>query len=612
MFRGLQIVALDFETYFSTEYSLRLKKYNTSGYIRDPQFKAQCVAIKVGQAPVAWYRAADVRTAVHSVDWSNTALLAHNVAFDGFILSHHYGVTAKYYLDTLSMARAIHSNSIRAGLDAVSTFYGVGNKLPHILDRTKGIVTLDHDLETKLGQYCAMDTELCRMIFDRMRVGFPEKEFDLIDLTVRMFCDPVLEVDLPRAEKALQEELNEKSEKIIRSGVSLGVLSSNSAFAEALATAEPSLPLPRKWSDKQEKETFAFAKGDLDFIALKEHANPQVRALIEARLAAKSTIGETRAVRFIEAGKNGYKLPVLLNYCGAHTTRWSAGNKMNMQNLKRGGELRKSILAPKGHRIVSCDSAQIEARVLAWLADHHEMLSAFRDGTDVYKRMASTIYDKPFKEITPDERFIGKVVVLAAGYGMGADKYEYTLAAGLLGPPVVVPNDKCRQIITAFRKANAPYPKLWMRMEELLIRMVDRSPIELKCLKTTKNFSILCPNGLQLNYPKLEADFDANAERYFDFRYFPKDAEKPHKIYGGLLTENVVQMLARVIVAEQMLRISKELRVVTMTHDEVVCVVSEQEVEAAEKFMVAEMRKAPEWAPELPLNAEVESGERYG
>jgi len=623
MFRHMEIVTVDFETYFSAEYSLKLTKYNTSGYIRDNQFKSQCVAIKIGTADVVWFPHDHVRDALASINWSSVALLCHNTAFDGFILSHRYGIVPAYYLDTLSMARAIHSNSIRAGLDAVCTYYGVGNKLPDVLQRTKGIRDLSPDLMQALGQYCALDTELCRMIFDKMRSRIHEVEFDLIDLTIRMFCNPVLEVDLVRAQKALQDELDEKREKIKASGVAGSVLASSGAFASALRSAEPTLQIPQKWSTKQKKEVYAFAKGDLDFIALREHPNPRVRALVEGRLAAKSTIGETRAIRFLQAGENGANLPVLLNYCGAHTTRWSGGNKMNMQNLKRGGELRKSILAPKGHMIVSCDSSQIEARVLAWLAEHNLMLQQFKEwddgiGPDVYKLMASTIYNKPVAEITKEERFVGKVVVLAAGYGMGASKYEYTLAAGLMGPSMIVPHEECQKIIDAFRLTNAPYQRLWSDMDGLLVRLVENAPKKYKCLQVTGNNSILLPNGLFLNYPGLTSDKEPSSEIHRNFKYFSLEEQqnpeaKGRKIYGGLLTENVVQALARIIVADQMLAISKELRVVTMTHDEVVCViVQENEVNYAEKFMIDAMRKAPSWCIDLPLNAEVESGERYG
>ena len=91
----------------------------------------------------------------------------------------------------------------------------------------------------------------------------------------------------------------------------------------------------------------------------------------------------------------------------------------NLQNLKRGGELRRSILAPKGHVVVVADSAQIEARVLAWLSQQMDIVNAFATKQDVYKLMASAIYGVPVEDITKDQRFIGKICVLGLGYGMG-------------------------------------------------------------------------------------------------------------------------------------------------------------------------------------------------
>jgi hypothetical protein len=650
VFRDLEIVTVDFESFFSKEYSLRLKKYNTSEYVRDPQFKAQCVAIKRGDSPVRWYRDRDIHDAIHDVNWERSALLAHNTAFDGLILSHHYGIKPRYYLDTLSMARALHSNGIRAGLDVVCSFYGVGNKLKNVLDKTKGIRELDDELMVALGQYCAVDTELCRAIFNKMRGRFPEGEFDLIDLTLRMFCEPVTEVDMVLAKEALDEEIEERrvaitaasvgntkvAEAVLAEAVAAKktitdlpkkLLGGNETFAALLLEVQADLDIPRKWSAKQKKEVYAFSKQDLPFMALRGHPNEAVGRLVEARLAVKSTIGETRAERFLAAGSNG-RLPVLLNYCGAHTTRWTGGNKMNLQNLVRGGKLRRSILAPEGHIVISCDSSQIEARMVAWLADNYKMLADFRawdkgEGPDVYKLMAMSIYNKILEEISKDERFLGKVVVLGAGFGMGGDKYQYTLAAGLMGPPVFVEPAECTRIIKEFRGKNDAYPKLWRSMEELLVRMMMKANGSYKVLKLLKGENkILLPNGLALYYPGLTASYDQVYEKFQDFKYYPynqrkedieteEDEEGGSKLYGGLLTENVVQALARIIVADQMREIAKELRVVSMTHDEVIAIAKESEAEQAKDFMLTCMRKTPSWCDDLPLNAEAEYGKCY-
>ena len=636
-----RIVTLDWETFFSQDYSLKLTKYNTSRYIRDPQFKVHCVSIKIDEDDAQIYYGDSIEDGIREIDWSTSALLAHNTAFDGLILSHHFGVVPAYYLDTLSMARAVHSNSIRAGLDAVASFYGVGNKLPDVLDKTKGVRDLPLDLLLPLGQYCAVDVELCYEIYKKMRPSFSQEEMDLIDLTVRMFCDPVLLVDIPRAELALKKELDDRAALIAKTGLTEKELRSANKFASHLI--ELGVQPPTKKSMRTGKQAFAFAKGDLDFQDLLTNPDDKVRDLVAARIAAKSTIEETRAIRFIQAGSFDLPLPVGYSYFGAHTSRWSGNNKMNMQNLPRGGELRKAILAPPGAMIVSCDSAQIEARVLAWLAEHDKLLELFRSGEDVYKHQAAEIYGIPVEQVTPEQRFVGKVCVLGLGYGMGHDKFEYTLAAGLMGPPVNLPYRLCRSIVAKYRIVNLPIPELWSKMGKALGYMTTNMPCTYKCLSFSKHVAEL-PNGIILHYPNLtetsnteeeeeeEDEEDGNKNKnkktvdpdttpYTSFKYYNLEEAvkkrmglkaKSKKIYGGLMTENLVQALARIIVANQMLEISKKYRVVMMTHDEVVCVVPEQEVKEAEVFMKAVMSTPPEWCSDIPLNASVESGATYG
>ncbi len=316
-----KVVTVDFETYFDVDYTLR--KMNTSSYVRDPRFKAHMASIKIGKRAVKVYSGEKLRAALQAIDWSTHALLGHNTAFDGLILSHHYGVVPYLYLDTLSMARGLHSNDIGAGLDEVAQFYGVGNKIPDVLGETKGVRDLGKELYAKVAAYCAEDARLTFEIFQQMLAVYPANELRLIHHTLRMFCDPILKIDIPRVEKELAREIKSKEDLLIR--VSGGeadlekarkVIASNESFANLLR-AEGITP-PTKISPTTGKEAYAFAKTDLDFTALSEHPNERVRDLVDARLAVKSTIGETRAGRFLEAGKDGLSLPVLLNYYGAH------------------------------------------------------------------------------------------------------------------------------------------------------------------------------------------------------------------------------------------------------------------------------------------------------
>jgi DNA polymerase len=330
-------------------------------------------------------------------------------------------------------------------------------------------------------------------------------------------------------------------------------------------------------------------------------------------MAVKSTIGETRAVRFLKAAENNCRLPVLLQYCGAHTTRWSAGNKMNMQNLKRGGELRKSIKAPPGYVLVVIDSAQIEARTNLWLAGDEPKLQIFRDydagvGPDLYKVMAAQIYNKPVNEVTKDERQLGKICVLALGYGMGAVKLQDTLATDPFNP-VQLGLAECQRIVNIYRDFNQPITGLWKQMEALLPYMIHGEKIQYKAIGIDDK-KMLLPSGLAIHYDGLTGFWSEWTNRYVDCSY-TNARNVTTKLYGGLLTENAVQALARCIVADQMLSISKRYRVVMMTHDEVVYLAPEAEAEEALAFGLEIMKTPPDWAADLPINAEGAYAKNY-
>lgn len=596
-----QIVTLDFETYYDKGYTLS-GKINTSEYIRDDRFHAHGVGIKVGNGKTLWYTGKNIPLALREIDWSKCAVLAHNTAFDGFICSQVYGVKPAFYLDTLSMARAAHGHHMRHDLDTVAKAHGFAGKVKRdALADTKGKQQLTDKEERALGVYCVDDVDDTYKIFWKLFDHIPDEELQLIDMTQKMFNDPILRIDIPRVQEELEKEVGGKTAALLRSGASVEDLMSNEKFAELLRRVGANPPM--KISPSTGKPTYAFAKSDLDFQKLLQHSNKQVVALAEARLKVKSTIGETRAVRFLEAGKNGMCLPILLNYSGAHTHRWSGGNKMNLQNLKRGGELRRSILAPKGHVIVVADSAQIEARVLAWLAGQLDIVNAFAMKEDVYKLMASAIYGVPVDQVTKDQRFIGKICVLGLGYGMGHMKLQQTLKQGVMGPPVDISIEECKRIVNIYRSRNYKIRQLWKIMDGIIASMLTGTHGEFGPLTYGKGY-IQLPSGLFLQYYGLHGEAEVRHDDLVvnEATYLTRQGRS--KIYGGLLTENVVQALARCIIADQMLEISKKYRVVTMTHDEIVVVCPKKDAKKCLADMLKVMSTAPEWAEGLPLTAE--------
>ena len=596
------VVTIDYETFYGKDYTLS-GKINTSEYVRDDRFHVHGVAIKKGNGKTLWYTGRNIALALKEIDWSKTAMVGHNTAFDGFITSEVYGHKPAFYVDTLSMSRATRGHATRHDLDTVAKAFGHSGKVKRgALVNTKDKVQLTKDEEAKLGSYAVDDVDDTYRIFWDMYPHVPDDELRLIDITMRMFCDPVLDVDIPRVKAELENELGAKAAALLRSGAQVDDLMSNDKFARLLQAA--GAQLPQKISPSTGKLTYAFAKSDLAFQDLMKNGNDKVRALCEARLRVKSTIGETRANRFLEAGRDGMKLPILLNFSGAHTHRWSGGNKMNLQNLKRGGELRRSILAPKGHMVVVADSAQIEARVLAWLSQQMDIVNAFATKQDVYKLMASVIYNAPVEDITKDQRFIGKICVLGLGYGMGPQKLQQTLKQGTMGPPVNISEDECRRIVGIYRQKNWKIKAFWKRMDQVITNMTLGVESKEGPLEIGKGF-IRLPNGMFLQYFGLHgmAEITRDDLVMTETTYLTRTGRT--KLYGGLLTENVVQALARIIIAEQMLKVHDAgYRIVTMTHDEIVIIAKKKDAKKALDFMIKTMSTPPDWAPDLPLAAE--------
>lgn len=611
-----QVVTVDFETFFDKEYSLRVKELNTSDYVRDPRFLAHCVSIKQGETPTRVYWYADIEPALRRIDWKNVDLLCHNTAFDGFILSQRYGIIPRRYLDTMSMGQALHGNVSRVSLEALCALYGIEGKNPNILAKMKGHREIPDDIRVEAETYCIGDTDKCWTIFKRMIEVYPADEIALIDWTIRQFCDPVLLVDVTRAKAELEREQQHKQELIAKTGLDEDQLQSAAKFAAQLRAlgVEP----PMKVSARTKLPTFAFSQQDEEFMDLVTHEDERVRDLVRARLAAKSTIGETRAQRFVNIGEN--TLPVGYRYAAAHTLRWGGTNKMNLQNLEKEerdennvpvpntGELRKSIIAPEAHVLVVADSKQIETRVLAWLAGQADLLQLFRDNGDPYCALASAAYGRPVTPADRDERAVGKAAQLGLGFYMGAKRFQATLAMGILGPKMDLPFEFCQSIVNTYRRKNHMIATLWRDMGNILYRMLMKKAYgnpyegtEYKVLEYDSE-TIWLPNGMGLHYPDLRAEWNSRKDRFEDYSY--RQGKTFEYVHPGLLTENVVQALARMIIADQLLRINAKYRVLLTTHDELVCLARDEEAAECLRFMIEQMSIPPAWAPDLPLGAE--------
>lgn len=603
----MNILTIDFESYYSSDYGL--KKYTTEEYIRDPQFEVIGVAVQVNDGEPKWFSGDALSTYafLQNYDWSNSLALAHNAMFDGFILSNHFGIKPKGWLDTLSMGRALHGTEVGGSLAVLSSHYGLGVKGTEVVN-AMGLrrEAFPADQLARYGDYCKNDVTLTWKLFNAMSAEFPPTELRLIDLTIKMFTEPVLQLDMRALEGHLRAVRERKA--FLLGTYEKDTLMSNPKFAQVLRDygVEP----PMKKSPTTGKQTYAFSKTDEEFKALLEHPNLTVQSLVAARLGTKSTIEETRTERFIGIANRG-TLPVPLRYYAAHTGRWGGDDKLNLQNLPRKSVLKHAIIPPAGYVILDSDSSQIEARTLAWLAGQNDLVQAFENGDDVYKIMASAIYVKPEVEITKDERFVGKTTILGAGYGMGAAKFQAQLKT--FGVEVTL--DEAKRIIDTYRTTYPQIVALWGAAGTALKAILQKQQTSLGrggLLSVQGEDGIILPNGLRLKYPNLR--LYENEEGKTEIVYDTKKGKAtiPNRIYGGKVIENVCQALARIIIGEQMLMIAKKYRVVMTVHDAIAIIVPEAEAEAAKEYVELCMRLRPQWALELPLNCEAGYGASYG
>ncbi len=603
----MNILTIDFETFYSREFSLT--KVTTEEYVRSPEFETIGVAVQINDGEPEWFSgdAESMHQFLKKFDWANSLALAHNAPFDGAILKWVYGLSPKGWLDTLSMGRALHGTNVGGSLKVLANYYNLGEKGTEV-ENALGLHRADFSpaqLE-RYGDYCKNDVTLTWELFNAMSAGFPAIELRLIDLTVRMFTEPVLQLDRRLLHDHLMWERQRKHELL--ENYDKEDLMSNQKFAAILR--DYGVTPPTKISLTTGKETLAFSKTDEEFKALLEHPNTQVQALVAARLGTKSTIEETRTARFLGISERG-ALPVPLRYYAAHTGRWGGDDKLNLQNLQRTSPLKKAIIAPDGYMMIDSDSSQIEARTLAWLAEQDDLVEAFDRGEDVYKIMASAIYGKDVSEITKDERFVGKTTILGCGYGMGAAKFQ----AQLKNFNVAIDLDEAKRIIDTYRTTYPKITELWKSAATALKAVLQNQQTTLGrggILKIEGSDGILLPNTLYLRYPNLR--LVENEEGKSELVYDTKKGKAilQTRIYGGKVIENVCQALARIVIGEQMLMVAKKYRVVMTVHDAIACIVPTEQVEAAKEYVEMCMRTRPDWGMELPLNCEAGYGESYG
>ena len=474
-------IYVDFETYWADDFTL--SKMVTIDYILDPRFEVIGCGVAIDSEKPVWLPRDKVADFLGMQD-EPYMLISHNALFDASILAYRYNVHPTLCIDTLGMSRAILMAELpngRASLKAVAKFLNIGTKGETVL-KTKNMTR--KDLESKpfmyreYVNYCLNDTDLCRKIYLKLKNRFPATEHVIMDMIIKTTTQPQLQLNITHLEEHLKEVKATKAATLaaINKRFTVDDLMSNPRFALALKSFGVQPPI--KISLTTGKLTFAFAKNDVEFMALIEHSDPDVQALMAARLGHKSTLEETRTERFISIAHSTKDywgdtyIPMALRYAGAHTHRFSGDWGLNLQNLpsRKSRKLRQSIIAPAGHVILAVDAAQIEARLVAWFARQRSLLNGFEQGRDIYKEFACTIFNTTMEEVTKVERFVAKTCILGLGFQLGKVKLLNTLItqAKDQGIEVDFDIDQTSKWVQTYRHTFNNIKQYWIHLSDFL------------------------------------------------------------------------------------------------------------------------------------------------
>jgi hypothetical protein len=609
----MDILTVDMETYYDAQFSL--SKMQTDAYIKDPRFEIVGVSVIKNDEPAQWFSGTDLETIGwmrSNFDWENSAVRCHNTLFDGFILTQRCGIKPKLWMDTLAQGRMLLPFLTSHSLANLAKQYALPDKGTEVV-KAMGKRRADFNpMElADYAEYCKHDTWLCKELGKRFDPYTPPLAFKLIDMTVRMFTEPMLVGDVAMMEDLYNGEVARKEALLALADTNREIIMSNDKFAAALEKL--GVVPPRKPSKSNpDKETYAFAKSDKDFTDLLEHEDSDVQNLVAARLGVKTTIAETRALRFVETAKRG-PLPVYLNFWGAKTTgRYSGGNSINWQNIPARGPsagLRNALKAPPGHTVLVGDSSNIELRTVMALAGQDDVVEKLRNGVDLYCDFASKLFGRTITKADKAERFLGKTAMLGLQYGAGGKRFCEMVRIAARSDPSVTPIDENRAyaIVDLYRSVHYKVVELWRHCNDVVLPDIhkgcDMIPVDVNGWFITQADGFGRPGEPGVMYNELQHDGK-------DWSY--RMGRQRVGIHGAKIVENLSQHAAMLIVMWQTARINEKYPVKLSVHDEAVCVVRNEELDDARAYMEECLSLTPKWCRSIPVACETGVGPSYG
>lgn len=511
----------------------------------------------------------------------------------------------------------------------------------------------DFDSCERLLQYCKIDVKVEREI--SLRLGdlsaYEQKIWEL-DLKINSFG---MRIDMHLAESIIKMKEIVKADitKTCRAAVGFNP-SQVAKIKEYMTERGVEIPKVMKWKTQKDgtkaQEKVESIGAEQIKVLLLEDIPEEVKVLLRLRKEfATTSLAKADAVMRQTVADIAY---YQFRYHGANPGRWTSTG-IQMHNLPRGDFdsdwiddelylaayqvkkgnitsfdmtdmavlrscLRGMLIPRRGKKFVVMDFSQIEARVLAWLAGEQKVLDSFNEGKDLYKFTASLIYKIPYEEVTKEQRFIGKMASLALGYGGG--QRAFTSMAANFG--VKVTKDEGETIKTDWRDRNPNIQQFWRNLEgatKSSVKAHKRTKTNMIKFRTEDDFlSCTLPSGRQIHYyqPTLKM-VDGPFGKKETLLYKGSDQQKGIQwgnisTYGGKLSENITQAVARDLLADSMARLDKAgYTIIGHVHDEVIIEVDLDEPKSIYETIKDIMTTTPSWADGLPVEADGFIGLRY-
>lgn len=657
----IETLVIDFETFFDVDYSL--SKISTAEYVASSRFAFTGLGFEIlnhlkANGPV-FIPGPDVSWAIRRLKklfgkaFHNCTVVAKNCKFDILILLEKFNIHPPFIIDIEDLSR-FYDARMSHKLKDLALMFNLETKGDTKQFKGQHWEDMNHLAmkEYNLGDV-RNETALLQILLPI--ISNPEIEIKLARHTLGMYLNPYFHLDYGLAGQLTSEMEQELCKAIQQTGHTAEEISGTLSFTRLLIDAVSTHTIPVK-AGKPGKNMIKLlgqpgvvpqlAKTDEGFKDLLDSPDEKVRTLMQAKVASKSWPGHIKRIEKMirEADCCDGLLRIYLKYYGGHTGRWSGGGGWNPQNFAgrgRGSEvhpllrqMRNLLITPEDEILAITDSAQIEARILAWIAGQTDLTGGFRNGEDIYSVFATRLFGEKVWKPKADEqtkaaktakvrRGFGKDAILGCGYGMGANTFFGRCKENDDLRPLFDSGeydwDFINGLIKTYRKTYARIPEFWTCIEKAF-KYVIKYPREIikiypqnlitpelltvkplfKFWKSGNTVHLQLPSGRVLNYRHACLDKKGTIKYHWGH------------LWGGAITENVVQAIAKDLLGYWILKCEQKVGPVVLTsHDEVVCIMDKEGAKLRLQEMIDIISSGPEWSQGLPLDAEGELSTCY-